>query len=392
MASVRDILKLLTLGVLAAPRQNCDPDPPLRLQVASNIYEREARVIKPPTVLVVDDREAILSGLRSFLQREYNVVTTTSGSEALQIARDESPDTVVLDVVMPGMSGLEVCSELKQQSDTRLIPVVLMSGTADRRARMAGLAAGADDFLEKPVDPEELVARVRSLVRTKRVTDGLESAEALVMTLGRVIEARDSSTEGHCQRLACYATALGERLGLEAGDVDTLKRGALLHDVGKIAVPDRLLLKKSRLSASEYEVMKTHPIVGDDLCRPVKSLDPVRPIVRHHHERLDGRGYPDRLAGDRIPLVAQIVTIVDVFDALTSDRPYRRAMTTASAFRTMRDEAEEGAYSIDLVEQLVELHRSGAVRVPGQRKRRVGRRVSVKMPPPAAATSVSKRT
>jgi putative two-component system response regulator len=318
-------------------------------------------MLSPATVLVVDDHEANLTGLRAFLQRDYSVVTTTSGTEAIRIAKDAPPDAVLLDVVMPEISGLDVCAELKQDSDTRLIPVVLMSGKGDRQTRMAGIAAGADDFLDKPIDTEELGARIQALVRFKRMTDELESAEAFVLALGRVIEARDPATEGHCERLASYATALGVGLGLPAADIDTLQRGALLHDIGKIAIPDHLLLKKAPLTPREYALMKRHPLIGDDLCRPVKSLEAVRPIVRHHHERLDGRGYPDQLAGDRIPLLAQIVTVVDVFDALTTDRPYRRALSLEAAWRTMREEASEGAYSPDLVERLIDLHRRGAI-------------------------------
>jgi putative two-component system response regulator len=331
-------------------------------------------MVTPAKVLVVDDHEPNLSGLRAFLQRDYRVVTTTSGNEAIRIAKDAPPDAVLLDVVMPEISGLDVCAELKQDVDTRLIPVVLMSGRGDRQTRIAGLAAGADDFLDKPIDTEELSARMRSLVRFKRMTDELESAEAFVLALGRVIEARDPGTEGHCERLASYATALGAGLGLDAAALDTLQRGAFLHDIGKIGIPDQLLLKKARLTAREYDVMKRHPLIGDELCRPVKSLEAVRPIVRHHHERLDGRGYPDHLRGDRIPLVAQIVTVVDVFDALTSDRPYRRALSLAAAWRTMRHEARGGAYSLDLVERLVELQRRGAIEVaarhvpPGRRR------------------------
>jgi putative two-component system response regulator len=275
---------------------------------------------------------------------------------------------------MPEVSGLDVCAELKREVETRLIPVVLMSGRGDRQTRIAGLAAGADDFLDKPIDTEELSARMRSLVRVKRMTDELESADAFVLALGRIIEARDPGTEGHCDRLASYAAALGRGLGLDAADLEVLHRGALLHDIGKIAIPDELLLKKTRLTAHEYELMKRHPLVGDELCRPIRSLEPVRAIVRHHHERLDGRGYPDHLSGAAIPLVAQIVTVVDVFDALTSDRPYRRALTVDAAFDTMREEARDGAYALDLVERLIDLRRAGGVilrQVPSGRTRMV---------------------
>jgi cyclic di-GMP phosphodiesterase len=191
--------------------------------------------------------------------------------------------------------------------------------------------------------------------------DELESAEALYLALGRIVEAGDASTHGHCERLARYATALGTNCHLEAADLVALRRGAFLHDIGKIAIPDRVLLKPSRLTQREYALIKTHTVVGDELVRAFRSLDAVRGIVRHHHERLDGRGYPDGLAGDEIPLLAQIVTIVDVYDALTMRRPYRRAMSRTAAFATMREEAKEGAYSMELVERFVGLIMSDAL-------------------------------
>jgi putative two-component system response regulator len=242
-----------------------------------------------------------------------------------------------------------------------LTPVVLISGSHERQSVIAGLDAGADDFLNKPIDPEELYTRVRSLLRLKRVTDDLESAESLFLTLGRVIEARDPYTEGHCERLADYATALGRRLDLDQADIDALYRGAFLHDVGKIAIPDRIMLKKGKLTKNEYTVMKRHPIVGDDLCATVRSLDRVRPIVRHHHERLDGRGYPDGLAGADIPLLAQIVTVVDVFDALTTDRPYRKALPTLTAYKMMRDDARSGWCHVSLVDNFIDMHQAREV-------------------------------
>ncbi len=214
------------------------------------------------------------------------------------------------------------------------------------------------------MDPDELYTRVRSLLRLKTLTDELESAEALFLTLGRVIEARDPYTEGHCERLAEYATALGARLNLSDGDVGALYRGAFLHDVGKIGVPDRLLLKKGKLTKREVAQMRQHPMIGDELCRTVKSLDAVRPIVRHHHERLDGRGYPDCLSGSAVPLLAQIVSVVDVFDALTTDRPYRKALSPDTAYQMMRDDAVRGWADAALVDAFIELHRSG----PGVRR------------------------
>lgn len=311
-------------------------------------------------VLIVDDYEPNLSGMRLLLECVgYDVLTTSSGRDALNVVQAERPDVVLLDVIMPGMSGLDVCAALKGSAATRLTPVVLISAAQVRDTRVAGLDAGADDFLNKPVDPEELYARVRSLIQLKRVTDALETAEALFIALGRMIEARDPYTEGHCERLAAYAVAVGRRLDLDKSDLDALYRGAFLHDIGKIAIPDRVLLKKRKLTKKEYLLMQQHPVIGDELCKTVKSLDDVRPIVRWHHERADGRGYPDKLAGNDIPLLARIVSVVDMFDALTTDRPYRKAISNSAAYRMLLDEARGGWHEPELVETFIELHRDG---------------------------------
>jgi putative two-component system response regulator len=287
----------------------------------------------------------------------YAVRTACNGADALQMASDAAPDLVLLDVVMPGMSGVEVCREFKKRSSTRLVPVVLVTASQERGHRLAGLEAGADDFLNKPIDVAEFQTRVRSLMRMKRLTDELESTEAIVTMLGHIVEARDPYTEGHCERLADYATGLGAALGLDSHALDTLNRGAALHDVGKIAVPDGILLKKGTLDPDEIALMRQHPVVGDNLCRTVRSLDRVRPIVRSHHERNDGRGYPDGLCEGEIPLQAQIVGVVDVFDALTTNRPYRGAMTTEAAYDIMRRDAASGWCAPKLVDRFIDLHR-----------------------------------
>ena len=222
-------------------------------------------------VLIVDDYEANISALRQLLERQgYDVLTATNGRDALDLVHREHPDLVLLDVVMPGVSGLDVCASLKNVAETCLTPVVLVSALQERATRLEGLEAGADDFLSKPVDPQELYARVRTLIRLKRLTDDLESAESLFLTLGRFIEARDPYTVNHCDRLAQYATALGSSLNLDPSDLDALYRGAFIHDIGKIAIPDRILLKKGKLTRDEYELMKQHPVIGDDLCRTVR--------------------------------------------------------------------------------------------------------------------------
>ena len=309
-------------------------------------------------VLVVDDYVPNAHGMRDLLTAAgHSVRVAHDGIEALRLADDDVPDLVLLDVVMPQMSGVEVCRELKARPVTRLTPVVLITGSHDREHRLAGLDAGADDFLHKPIDLTEFGTRVRSLLRTKRLVDELESTEAIMTMLGHLVEARDPYTEGHCQRLASFATMLGAALGLNALDLDTLSRGAALHDIGKIGIPDTVLLKKGRLDPEELALMRQHPVIGDNLCRTVKSLERVRPIVRSHHERIDGRGYPDRLSGGDVPLLAQIVGVVDVFDALTTNRPYRKAMTTAQAYEVMLSDAAGGWCPETLVTMFIDLHR-----------------------------------
>ena len=309
-------------------------------------------------LLVVDDYVPNANGMRDLLAAAgYSVRVAYNGEDALRLIAEEPPDLVLVDVIMPGMSGVQLCRELKTRGTTRLTPVVLITASQDRDDRIAGLEAGADDFLGKPIDLQELRTRVRSLLRMKQLTDELESTEAIMTMLGHIVEARDPYTEGHCQRLAEYATALGEALHLDPSDIDTLNRGAVLHDVGKIALPDTVLLKPGRLDADEIALMREHPVVGDNLCRTVRSLERVRPIVRSHHERQDGRGYPDRLAGDDIPLLAQIVAVVDVFDALTTKRPYRDAMSSAAAYEIMLKEATGGWCPVKLAQEFIDLHR-----------------------------------
>lgn len=310
-------------------------------------------------VLLADDYEPTLLGLSALLEAAGHVVlTATNGREAVDLAVAERPDVILLDVLMPVMTGIQACAELKQQSATRFTPVVLISGSGDRDNRLAGREAGADDFLNKPVDVQELGARVSSAIRLKRLTDELESAEALFLALGRIVEARDPYTEGHCERLAQYAVALGLALDLSQPDLDALYRGAFLHDIGKIAIPDAILLSSGTLSAGDFDLMKRHAVIGDELCATLGSLDRVRPIVRHHHERLDGGGYPDGLSGDQIPLLAQIVRVVDVFDALTTDRPYRQALPVSIAYKMLLADAEAGWSSADLTTRFIEVHRA----------------------------------
>jgi putative two-component system response regulator len=307
-------------------------------------------------VLVVDDVTVNISVAAGVLRSAgYEVTTACSGPEALEAVTCEPPDLVLLDVMMPGMDGLEVCRRLKADPVTRLIPVIMVTALRETEDRIRGIEAGADDFITKPFSTHELQARVRSLIRIKRYTDDLDSAESVIVSLAMTIEARDPETDGHCHRLAAYAAALGAHLGLSAEDVEALERGGFLHDVGKVGIPDAVLLKAGRLTRSEYERIKQHTVIGDRLCGNLRSLRRVRPIVRSHHERLDGSGYPDGLRGDAIPLLAQITGIVDVFDALTTRRPYKKALPAERAYDELLQEASLGWRRRDLVKAFISL-------------------------------------
>lgn len=315
---------------------------------------------KPATVLVVDDIEANARLLERFLAREgHRVLFARDGDEALDLVRRDQPDLVLMDVIMPTLDGFETCRRLKSDPATRLVPVVLITALQSSGDRVRGLEVGADDFLSRPVNTAELTARVRSLLRIKRFTDELDTAESVILSLALTIEARDSCTEGHCQRLARYGVTVGRELGLSDEDLQALAKGGYLHDVGKVGIPDAILLKAGPLDAEETAIMQRHPLIGDRLCGELRSLRRVRPIVRSHHERIDGSGYPEGLAGDAIPFLAQIMSVVDVFDALTTVRPYKPALPLEAACAELEAEAERGWRNHAIVAVVLQLARKG---------------------------------
>src|SRR5262245_38835865 len=312
------------------------------------------------TILVVDDLESSARLLERLLSRDgHRVRIARDGREALDTVHREQPDLVLMDVMMPALDGFETCRRLKSDAATCLVPVVLVTALSDPRERIRGLEVGADDFLIKPVNEAEMTARVRSLLRIKRYTDELDTAESVIVSLALTVEARDGTTDGHCQRLARYAVRLGLELGLPAEEIGALERGGFLHDIGKVGIPDAILLKPSRLTSDEFAIMKQHTVIGDRLCGELKSLRRVRPIVRYHHERLDGSGYPDGLKGSSIPLLAQITGIVDVFDALTTPRPYKPALSAEQAYQELLIEVDRGWRDRSLVRSLIILGRDG---------------------------------
>ncbi len=305
-------------------------------------------------VLAVDDDPGALSALADALGTlGFQVLQAADGATALELARARQPDVVLLDVQMPGMDGFEVCRELKSDPRLLLVPVVFLTGHGSRRARLEGLEAGATDFLNKPCDLVELEVRVRNLVNFRRLTTELDSAEQMVFSIARVVEARDQDTGDHCERLAKLGVGLGERIGLDAEQITALRRGGYLHDLGKIGIPDEVLLKPGKLTGDEWTVMKRHVEIGVEICSPLRSLRPVLPLIRHHHERLDGSGYPDGLKGDDIPLLARVFQVVDVYDALTVDRCYRAAMTVDEAVSVVKEETDNGFWDKAIVSEFL---------------------------------------
>ncbi|OLB86975.1 MAG: hypothetical protein AUI15_30290 [Actinobacteria bacterium 13_2_20CM_2_66_6] len=291
---------------------------------------------RTPVVLVVDDGaanreliEACLAGV------DCHVRTAEDGPTALKSVQASPPDLVLLDVQMPGIDGYEVCRRIKANTATRLVPVVMITSLDETNDRVRALEAGADDYMTKPVDRVELVARVRSALRLKGVYDSLDSAEHVIFALAAAVEAKDPYTEAHTQRVADSARAIGSRMGLGASDLEALYRGGLIHDIGKIGIPDAILLKPGPLDPAELATMRMHPQIGENIVAPLRTGASLLPIIRHHHERFDGTGYPDRLSGAGIPRLARIVAVCDAFDALVNDRPYRARKSLDEAVATL---------------------------------------------------------
>jgi putative two-component system response regulator len=314
--------------------------------------------LKPanPTVLVADDNQANLELLAGVLTAAgYRVVCARNGDEAMGMVLEGTVDIVILDVVMPGRSGFSACQQIKSNDKTRLIPVVLVTGLTDTDDRIHGIMCGADDFLNKPVNKHELLARVHSLLRLKAFTDELENAETVLFSLATSIEVKDPYTEGHCERLSEFSVTLARQIGLSNDLQVALRRGGIVHDVGKVAVPEHILLKPGPLTEEEWRIMKRHPVVGERICQPLKSFRHVLPIIRHHHEKLDGTGYPDGLKGDEIPITARVLQSVDIYDALTTDRPYRKALSPDHAIAKIREEVKRGWWDGSLIDELENL-------------------------------------
>ncbi|GBE30075.1 MAG TPA: response regulator [Bacteroidetes bacterium] len=315
-------------------------------------------MIHTPRILVAEDETDTRSVLGQMLEAlGYDALLTDNGRAAFDSMADNPPDLVLSDVMMPIMDGFELCQRIKSDPTTRLVPVVLLTGLGGVEDRVRGIDAGADDFISKPFQLTELHARIRSLLRLKQFTDDLEHAESIIFSLARTVEAKDAYTEDHCNRLSVYSVIIGQRLGLDEEDQRALRRGGILHDIGKISIADAILLKPGPLSQEERDIMQTHSVRGETICKPLRSLHSSLPIIRHHHERMDGTGYPDHLSGEDIPLNARIVAAVDFIDALVTERPYRGPLPMKEALRMANAAAEDGHLDpqiVKLVEELID--------------------------------------
>ncbi len=312
----------------------------------------------PIQVLVVDDEALNRRLLRRHLERAgIEVVEAENGADGvakLYILKGDV-DVIILDLLMPEMGGQEMLSWIRSTEEFSRIPVLVASNLASIDTQEELLEMGASDYLNKPVRPRELVCRVRNLARLRRSLEQLDDAERVILSLARAVEAKDATTQGHCERLSLLSVALGEKLGLEARLLRALDRAGVLHDIGKVGVPDPILFKEGPLDDKEWRSMRMHPVIGDEMIAPLRSLQDVRPIIRHHHERWDGSGYPDGLAGNNIPLTARILQIVDAYDALRSVRPYKRAFTHDEASGVLLEECERDLWDPKLLSESLEL-------------------------------------
>lgn len=302
-------------------------------------------------VLVVDDNPFVASLLERGLRAEgYRVELAPDGVEALRRVGERLPDLILLDVDMPRLSGDEVCRRLKGDPATHLIPVVMITASTSGQNRVAAWDYGADDFLTKPFHMAEVLARCRSLLRIKRLIEERDSAEAVVFALARAVEAKSPYTHGHSERVTRYSLALARAVGVAGAALETLRKGALLHDIGKISIPDAILNKPGKLTDAEYDVVKTHSAQGAHIVEPLMSLREAVPLIRWHHERLDGRGYPDGLRGDQVPLLVRVLSVADIYDSLASDRPYRAPIPPAVCVEMLYENARGGGLDLELVE------------------------------------------
>lgn len=301
-------------------------------------------------ILVVDDMATNRALIRAVLgSQEFEVLEADCGEAALTRIAALRPDVVLLDVMMPDLDGIEVCRRLREQEEFRLLPIIMLTSLGSPDDVVHGMEVGASDYITKPFNAVELTARVRAAVDKKRLTDRLDDTESVLFALARVVEAKDGTTGDHCDRLSHLSVVLGEALDLPYDDLEALRRGGILHDIGKVAIPDAVLLKKGKLDEAEWAVMRSHPTTGAYLCSALRTMRHTVDIIRYHHEKWNGSGYPSGLAGSDIPLLARIFQVVDVYDALSSERPYKPALPRDEVIRILREETARGFWDPEII-------------------------------------------
>jgi putative two-component system response regulator len=342
MPELKDAAKVVAVTPLAV-------EPPAWQNVLQDAAET-------PTILVVDALDLNRRLLKAMLKTSpYRILEAKRPAAARSILEREKVDLVVMDLMLPEMSGPDFCRLLKADRRTQLIPILMTTSVQGVESEIAGIDSGADEFLVKPLQPAVVRTRVRAMLRNKALFDSLDEAQTILFALAKAVEARDNYTGLHCERLAAYSIRLGQALGLSKLDQLALYRGGYLHDIGKISIPGAILFKRGLLSEAEWDVMRMHTIRGEEICRPMKTLVPVLPIIRSHHERWNGSGYPDGLRGDEIPLLARILQVADIYDALTTARSYKPAFSHQHAIEIMTEEAARGWRDPELIPLFAEM-------------------------------------
>ncbi len=332
----------------------------------NSIYINERIPAEPndekATVLVVDDDQMNQKLMKGILKKDnYKIITAANGKEALHACEKFEIDLVILDIMMPEMDGFETCLELKKQERTRLLPVILITALGDSQSRLKGIQAGADDFISRPPNQAELLARSSSLIRANKLNKSLTNVENVLFSMASAVEAKDEYTQGHIERVANLAVSMGRMMMLCGKDIKALQYGGILHDIGKIGIPDEILNKPGPLDGNEWEVMKQHPAIGYKICMPIgETLGSALDVIRYHHEKIDGSGYPYGIRGDQIPTVARIMAIADIYDALVTDRPYRKGIGRAKAIEILNEDAANGKLDSKIVDILIHMLASKA--------------------------------
>lgn len=308
-------------------------------------------------IVIADDNPTNLRLFDMLLEPlDVEVLKATNGKDALHIINKTEVDLAILDIMMPEMNGLEACRAIKNNESTRMVPIILVTALNDMQTKLQGIEAGADDFITRPIKKVELLARARSLIRLKKLNNNLTSIENVLFSLANTVEAKDVGTQGHIERVSNIAVALGRKLGLPPAKVEALRFGGMLHDIGKLGIPREILNKPAPLTPEEMQQMQRHAEMGHKICLPLKKvLGPALDVIRHHHEKLDGSGYPDGLQGDEISMEARIMVVTDMFDALITDRPYRKGLPRGDVLEILRHEVLEGKLDGQVVEGLIQI-------------------------------------